>query len=164
MASLQKLTTCLWFDGQAEAAARFYVSVFKNAKLGRISHYPNEGQDVHRQPEGKVLVVEFEIEGQKFIGLNGGSQFKLSEAVSFVVNCDTQAEIDYFWEKLSADGGEPGPCGWLKDKFGLSWQVTPSKVGDWLTDPDKAKSARVFAAVMTMGKLDIATLERAFAG
>jgi predicted 3-demethylubiquinone-9 3-methyltransferase (glyoxalase superfamily) len=164
MASVQKLTTCLWFDGNAEEAARFYVSVFKNAKLGRISHYPNEGQEVHQQPEGKVLVVEFEIEGQKFIGLNGGPQFKLSEAVSFVVNCDTQAEIDYYWEKLTADGGQPSQCGWLKDKFGLSWQVTPSKVGDWITAADKKKSARVFAEVMKMGKLDLAVLEKAFAG
>ena len=164
MASVQKLTSCLWFDGQAEAAARFYVSVFKNAKLGRISHYPNEGQDVHQQPEGKVLVVEFEIEGQKFIGLNGGPQFKLSEAVSFVVNCETQAEIDYFWDKLGGDGGEPGPCGWLKDKFGLSWQVAPAMIGQWISDPDKNKSARVFAAVMKMGKLDIAELQRAYAG
>jgi predicted 3-demethylubiquinone-9 3-methyltransferase (glyoxalase superfamily) len=163
MATIQKLTTCLWFDGNAEEAARFYVSVFKNAKLGRISHYPNEGQDVHQQPEGKVLVVEFEIEGQKFIGLNGGPQFKLSEAVSFVVNCDTQAEIDHYWEKLTADGGQPSQCGWLKDKFGLSWQVTPSKIGDWITTADKKKSARVFAEVMKMGKLDLATLEQAFA-
>jgi predicted 3-demethylubiquinone-9 3-methyltransferase (glyoxalase superfamily) len=164
MASVQRLTTCLWFDGNAEAAARFYVSVFKNAKLGRISHYPNEGQEVHQQSEGKVLVVEFELEGQKFIGLNGGPQFKLSEAVSFVVNCDTQAEIDYYWEKLTADGGQPSQCGWLKDKFGLSWQVTPSKIGDWITVADKKKSARVFAEVMKMGKLDLATLEKAFAG
>jgi predicted 3-demethylubiquinone-9 3-methyltransferase (glyoxalase superfamily) len=164
MASVQRLTSCLWFDGNAEAAARFYVSVFKNAKLGRISHYPKEGQEVHRQPEGRALVVEFELEGQKFIGLNGGPQFKFSEAVSFVVNCDTQAEIDYYWEKLGGDGGEPGPCGWLKDKFGLSWQIAPSKVGDWLTAADKSKSARVFAEVMKMGKLDIATLDKAFAG
>jgi predicted 3-demethylubiquinone-9 3-methyltransferase (glyoxalase superfamily) len=163
MATVQKLTTCLWFDGNAEEAARFYVSVFKNAKLGRISHYPNEGQDVHQQPEGKVLVVEFEIEGQKFIGLNGGPQFKLSEAVSFVVNCDSQAEIDHYWEKLTADGGQPSQCGWLRDKFGLSWQVTPSKIGDWITAADKQKSARVFAEVMKMGKLDLATLEQAFA-
>jgi len=155
MASLQKLMTCLWFDGNAEAAANFYVSVFKNAKLGRISHYPNEGQ---------VLTVGFEIEGQQFLGLNGGPQFKLSEAVSFIVSCDTQAEIDYYWEELTADGGEPGPCGWLKDKFGLSWQVAPSKVGDWITDADKTKSARVFAAYNTMGKIDIAALEKAFAG
>ncbi len=155
MASVQKLTSCLWFDGQAEDAAKFYVSVFKNAKLGKTSHYPNEG---------KVLVVEFEIEGQKFIGLNGGPQFKLSEAVSFVVNCDTQAEIDYFWDKLGCDGGQPGPCGWLKDKFGLSWQITPSMIAEWITDPDRQKSARVFAAVNTMGKLDIAALEKAYAG
>ena len=164
MASVQRLTSCLWFDGNAEAAARFYVSVFRNAKLGRISHYPKEGQEVHEQPEGRVLVVEFELEGQKFIGLNGGPQFKFSEAISFVVNCDTQAEIDYYWEKLGGDGGQPGPCGWLKDKFGLSWQIAPSKVGDWITDADKSKSARVFAEVMKMGKLDIAVLEKAFAG
>ena len=113
MASLQKLTSCIWFDGTAEAAANFYVSVFKNAKLGRISHYPKEGQEVQQLSAFEVLVVEFEIEGQKFIGLNGGPQFKLSEAVSFIVNCDTQAEIDYYWEKLTADGGEPGPGGWL---------------------------------------------------
>jgi predicted 3-demethylubiquinone-9 3-methyltransferase (glyoxalase superfamily) len=155
MASLQKLTSCIWFDGAAEAAANFYVTVFKNAKLGRTTHYP--GND-------KALIVEFEIEGQKFLGLNGGPQFKLSEAVSFIVNCDTQAEIDYYWEQLTADGGEPGPCGWLKDKFGLSWQVAPSKVGDWITDADKSKSARVFAAYNTMGKIDIAALEKAFAG
>jgi predicted 3-demethylubiquinone-9 3-methyltransferase (glyoxalase superfamily) len=164
MASLKKLTSCLWFDNNAEAAANFYVSVFKNAKLGRISHYPNEGQEVHQQPEGRVLVVEFEIEGQQFIGLNGGPQFKHSEAVSFIVSCDTQAEIDYYWEKLTADGGEPGQCGWCKDKFGLSWQVAPSKVGDWITDADKSKSARVFAAIMPMHKINLATLEKAFNG
>jgi predicted 3-demethylubiquinone-9 3-methyltransferase (glyoxalase superfamily) len=155
MASLNRLTSCLWFDGKAEDAAKFYVSVFKNAKLGRTSHYPNDP---------KALVVEFEIEGQQFLALNGGPQFKLSEAVSFIVNCDTQAEIDYYWEMLTADGGEPGPCGWLKDKFGLSWQVAPSKVGDWITDPDSAKSARVFYAYNTIGKFDIAALEKAFAG
>jgi predicted 3-demethylubiquinone-9 3-methyltransferase (glyoxalase superfamily) len=164
MASVQKLTSCLWFDGQAEDAAKFYVSVFKNAKLGNVSRYPNEGQEVHGQEAGKVLVVEFEIEGQKFIGLNGGPQFKLSEAISFVVNCETQAEIDYFWDKLGGDGGQPGPCGWLKDKFGLSWQVAPAMIGQWISDPDKSKSARVFAAVMKMGKLDLAQLQKAFAG
>jgi predicted 3-demethylubiquinone-9 3-methyltransferase (glyoxalase superfamily) len=164
MASVQKLTSCLWFDCQAEDAAKFYVSVFKNAKLGNVSHYPNEGQEVHGQAAGKVLVVEFEIEGQKFIGLNGGPQFKFSEAISFVVNCDTQAEIDYFWDKLGGDGGQPGPCGWLKDKFGLSWQIAPSMIGQWISDKDKSKAARVFAAVMKMGKLDIAELQKAFAG
>ncbi len=155
MAMLQKLTSCLWFDGNAEAAAKFYVAVFTNAKLGRTCRYP-EG--------GKAMVVEFEIEGQKFIGLDGGPQFKLSEAVSFIVNCETQAEIDYFWEKLTADGGEPGPCGWLKDKFGLSWQLAPAKVGDWIMDADRSKAARVFAAYNTMGKINIAALEEAFAG
>ena len=155
MASVQKLTSCLWFDGRAEDAAKLYVSIFKNARLGRTSYFPKDDQ---------VGVVEFEIEGQKFIGLNGGPQFRLSEAVSFIVNCDTQAEIDYYWEKLTADGGEPGPCGWLKDKFGLSWQVAPSKVGDWITDADRSKSARVLAEYQKMGKIDIAALEKAFAG
>ncbi len=164
MASIKKLTSCLWFDGNAEEAAKFYVSVFKSGKLGRISHYPNEGQDVHLQPEGRVLVVEFELDGQQFLGLNGGPQFKFTEAVSFIIACDTQQEIDYYWEKLTADGGQPSQCGWLKDKYGLSWQVAPSKIGDWLTDPDKKKSARVFAAIMPMGKIDLATLEKAYNG
>jgi len=164
MASIKKLTSCLWFDGNAEEAAKFYVSVFKSGKLGRISHYPNEGQDVHKQPEGRVLVVEFELDGQQFLGLNGGPQFKFTEAVSFIIACDTQQEIDYYWQKLGVEGGQPSQCGWLKDKFGLSWQVAPSKIGDWITDPDKKKSARVFAAVMPMEKIDLATLEKAYEG
>jgi predicted 3-demethylubiquinone-9 3-methyltransferase (glyoxalase superfamily) len=164
MASVKKLTSCLWFDGNADEAAKFYVSVFKNAKLGRTSYYPDEGQGVHGQPEGRILVVEFELEGQQFLALNGGPQFKFTEAVSFIVSCDTQAEIDYYWDKLTAGGGEPSQCGWLKDKFGLSWQVAPSKIGDWITDPDKRKSARVFAAVMPMGKIDLATLQKAYDG
>ncbi len=159
-----KIAPCLWFDTQAEEAAKFYVSVFKSGKLGRISHYPNEGQDVHQQPAGRVLVVEFELDGQQFLGLNGGPQFKFTEAVSFIIACDTQQEIDYYWEKLTAEGGQPSQCGWLKDKYGLSWQVAPSKIGDWLTDPDKRKSARVFAAVMPMEKIDLATLEKAYEG
>jgi predicted 3-demethylubiquinone-9 3-methyltransferase (glyoxalase superfamily) len=164
MVSVQKLVPCLWFDRQAEEAAKFYVSIFKNSKLGAVSYYPNEGQEIHGMQEGTVLVAEFEIEGQKFMGLNGGPQFKFTEAVSFTVNCDTQEEIDYHWSKLTADGGQPGPCGWLKDKFGLSWQIAPSMVGKWLTDPDRRKSARVIAAVMKMGKLDIAVLQKAFDG
>jgi len=164
MATLQKLTPCLWFDNQAEEAAKFYVSIFKNSKLGNVSHYPSEGQEIHGQEEGKVLVAEFEIEGQNFLALNGGPQFKFTEAVSFIVNCDTQEEIDYHSSKLTADGGEVGPCGWVKDKFGLSWQVAPSMIGKWLADPDKRKSARVFKAVMQMKKLDLAALQKAFAG
>jgi predicted 3-demethylubiquinone-9 3-methyltransferase (glyoxalase superfamily) len=164
MVSVQKLVPCLWFDRQAEEAAKFYVSIFKNSKLGGVSYYPNEGQEIHGTKEGTVLVAEFEIEGQKFMGLNGGPQFKFTEAVSFTVNCDTQEEIDYHWSRLTADGGQEGPCGWLKDKFGLSWQIAPSMVGKWLTDPDKRKSARVIAAVMKMGKLDIAALQKAFDG
>jgi predicted 3-demethylubiquinone-9 3-methyltransferase (glyoxalase superfamily) len=164
MASVQKITPCLWFDGQAEDAARFYVSIFKNAKLGKVSRFPNEGQDVHHQPEGQVMVAEFTIEGQNFVALNGGPQFKFSEAVSFQVSCDTQAEIDYYWSHLTADGGQEGPCGWLKDRFGLSWQIVPSMIGSMMTDPDPAKPARVMKAFMQMKKLDLAALERAFAG
>ena len=144
----QKITPFLWFDGKAEEAAKFYTSVFKHARI--VTSNP--------------MMATFELEGVEFMALNAGPQFKFTEAISFNVNCETQEEIDYFWEKLTADGGEPGPCGWLKDKFGLSWQVAPAKVGDWITDPDKAKSARVFRAYNTMGKIEIAALEKAFAG
>ena len=156
----KKLTPCLWFDAQAEEAANFYVSVFKNCKLGRISRY---GQDVQGKKAGSVMVVEFEINGQTFTALNGGPQYKFTEAVSFQVACDNQEEIDYFWSKLS-EGGQEGPCGWLKDKFGLSWQVFPSALPKWLMDSDKARSARVMGAFMKMKKFDIATLEQAYAG
>ena len=163
MASIKQLTSCLWFDGNAEEAAKFYVSVFKSGKLGRISHYPSEGQEVHQQPEGRVLVVEFEVEGQQFLALNGGPQFKFTEAVSFIIACDTQKEIDYYWEKLTADGGQPGPCGWLKDKYGLSWQVYPEMMLPLLAGPDKKKAKRVMDAFMKMHKFDIAEIERAAA-
>src|SRR5262249_7814920 len=145
--SLHKLTTCLWFDNEAEAAANFYVSVFKNAKLGHISRYGNEGQDVHGRAPGSVMVAEFEIEGQSFIGLNGGPIFKFNEAVSFQIGCESQAEVDYYWDKLSA-GGSEGQCGWLKDKFGVSWQVVPKVLPKLLSDPDKAKSGRAMRAML----------------
>lgn len=164
MASVQKLTPCLWFDGQAEDAARFYVSIFENAKLGKVSRYGQEGFDVHHQPEGKVMVAEFTIEGQNFVALNGGPQFKFSEAISFQVSCDTQEEIDHYWSRLTADGGQEGSCGWLKDKFGLSWQIIPSTIGSMMTDPDPAKPQRVMKAFMQMRKLDLAELQRAYAG
>jgi predicted 3-demethylubiquinone-9 3-methyltransferase (glyoxalase superfamily) len=164
MTTVHRISPCLWFDNQAEDAAKFYVSIFKNAKLGSVSHYPSEGQEIHGKGEGKVLVAEFEIDGQKFMALNGGPQFKFTEAVSFFINCDSQAEIDSYWSKLTADGGEEGPCGWLKDKFGLSWQVGPANISQWLTDPDKTRSARVFKAVMQMKKLDLGVLEKAYAG
>jgi len=163
MATVQKLTPCLWFDSQAEDAAKFYVSVFKNAQVGRISRYGKEGFEAHGRPAGSVMTVEFEIEGLKFLGLNGGPHFKFSEAVSFIVNCEDQAEVDHFWSKLSADGGQEGPCGWLKDRFGLSWQIVPKALPALLTDPDAGKAGRAMKAMLQMKKIDIAALERAAA-
>ena len=161
MASLkQKISPCLWFDTQAEDAAKFYTSVFKNSAIKQISRYGNAGREVHGKEPGSVMVVEFEIEGQTFTALNGGPQFKFDEAVSFQVMCDTQAEIDYFWSKLSQDGQE-GQCGWLKDKYGLSWQVVPAELPQLLTDASGARLDRVIGAVMKMKKLDIETLKHA---
>lgn len=150
----QKITPMLWFDNQAEEAANFYVSIFKNAKVGAIARYGDTGPG----PKGSVMVAEFELEGQKFVGLNGGPQFKFTEAVSFVINCETQEEIDYFWEKLTADGGQESMCGWLKDKFGLSWQVTPAEIPELLTGP---KSGEVMQVVMQMKKLDLHAIRQA---
>jgi len=157
------ITPCLWFDTQAEEAANFYVSVFKNSKIGNISRYGKAGQDVHKKKEGSVMTVEFEINGQKFTALNGGPNFKFTEALSFQVFCDTQDEIDYFWNKLSS-GGQEGPCGWLKDKYGLSWQVVPSVIPKMMTDPDATKSARAMNAFMQMKKFDLDKLTRAYEG
>jgi predicted 3-demethylubiquinone-9 3-methyltransferase (glyoxalase superfamily) len=159
-----KLTTCLWFDKQAEEAARFYCSVFKNSKIGRTAYYPSAGQDVHGQPVNSVLTVEFELEGMAFVALNAGPQFKFTEAISLQVPCETQDEIDYYWSALTAGGGEEGPCGWLKDKFGLSWQVFPDFMGDILAGPDRAAAARVMTAFMKMKKFDIATINKAVKG
>ena len=157
------IAACLWFDTQAEEAAKFYCSVFKNAKITAISRYPEAGQDIHRKPPGSVMVVAFEIDGMPFTALNGGPNFKFDEAVSFQVLCETQADIDYYWDKLT-EGGQEGPCGWLKDKFGLSWQVVPAAIPKMMADPDAKKSARVMNAFMTMKKLDLAAIERAYAG
>ncbi|MGA9457220.1 MAG: VOC family protein [Pseudolabrys sp.] len=157
------MTPCLWFDTQAEEAANFYCSVFENAKVGKISRYPKAGREVHRKPPGSVMVVEFEINGQTFTALNGGPNFKFNEAVSFQVRCETQAEVDYYWSKLTQEG-EDGPCGWLKDKFGLSWQIVPAAIPKVMTDPDPAKSERVMNAFLKMKKLEIAAIERAYAG
>lgn len=157
---MQKITPFLWFDNNAEEAANFYVSVFKNAKLGRITRNPGGAPG----PQGSVLVVEFEVNGQTFAALNGGPQFKFTEATSFVINCETQQEVDYYWERLTADGGSESQCGWLKDKFGLSWQVTPTVLDDMLRDQDTAKAQRAMQAMMQMKKLDIATLQRAYNG
>jgi predicted 3-demethylubiquinone-9 3-methyltransferase (glyoxalase superfamily) len=150
---MQKVTSMLWFDGQAQEAVRFYASVFKKAKVGK----PMKG------PDGGVLVVPFEVGGLKFSALNGGPQFKFNESISFVVNCETQQEIDELWEKLSA-GGQKVQCGWLKDKYGVSWQVVPTVLGKLFQDKDGAKTKRVGEAMMQMKKLDIATLQRAYAG
>ena len=156
----RKITPMLWFDKEAEEAARFYTSIFKDSKIKTITHYGDAAAQAAGRPKGSVMTVAFEIEGQEFVGLNGGPQFKFSEAVSFVVNCRTQKEIDELWAKLTAGGGEPGPCGWLKDKFGLSWQVVPTVLNELMKGGAK-KSERVMAALMKMGKIDIATLERA---
>jgi predicted 3-demethylubiquinone-9 3-methyltransferase (glyoxalase superfamily) len=157
---MQKITPMLWFDSQAEEAARFYTSIFDDAKIKTITRYGDAGAQASGRPKGSVMTVAFEIEGQEFVGLNGGPQFKFSEAVSFVVNCKTQKEIDALWAKLTEGGGQPGPCGWLKDRFGLSWQIVPAKM-DELMEGDPKKSERVMAALMKMGKIDIETLEQA---
>ncbi|TLD70001.1 VOC family protein [Phragmitibacter flavus] len=162
---LSKITPCLWFDDQGEAAANFYVSIFKDSKITDVSYYPESGHEIHRGREGKVLMVVFELEGQSFTALNGGPHFKFTEAISFQIECENQEEVDYYWEKL----GEGGPveaqqCGWVKDKFGLSWQVVPKRMIEMLNDPDKAKFQRAFEAMMQMKKLDIGELEKAFNG
>jgi predicted 3-demethylubiquinone-9 3-methyltransferase (glyoxalase superfamily) len=156
---MQKITPFLWFDKQAEDAANFYTSIFKNSKLGKISRYGDAGPG----PKGSVMVVSFELNGQEFTALNGGPHFKFTEAVSFVVNCETQSEVDYYWDKLS-QGGQESRCGWLKDKFGLSWQIVPIALAKLLSDPDPEKSKRVMQAMLQMSKIDIATLERVHRG
>ena len=158
---MQKISPFLWFDSQAEQAAKFYIGVFKNSKIDKITRYPaGPASKIGREP-GSVMTVEFTLDGVEFVALNGGPMYKFTEAVSFNVNCETQVEIDCFWEKLSADGGSTGPCGWLKDKFGLSWQVSPRVLGEMLADPDKTKAGRVMKAMMDMTKIDIAALEKA---
>jgi predicted 3-demethylubiquinone-9 3-methyltransferase (glyoxalase superfamily) len=165
--SIQQITPCLWFDNQGEDAAKFYTGIFKNSKIGTISRYGEAGKEVHGRPAGSVMTVEFELNGQKFVALNGGPQpgFKFNEGISFQIPCDTQEEIDHYWEKLSA-GGDPKAqvCGWLKDKFGLSWQVFPKRLPELLNDPDKAKAGRAMEAMMKMKKIDLAAIERAAAG
>jgi predicted 3-demethylubiquinone-9 3-methyltransferase (glyoxalase superfamily) len=160
----QKITPCLWFDTEAEDAAKFYCSIFENSKIDQISRYVDAGQEIHGKKAGSVMVVAFQLEGQKFVALNGGPQFKFDEAISFQISCQTQEEIDYFWSKLTAEGGKEGPCGWLKDKFGLSWQVVPTSLIDMMLDKDASKVARVTNAFLKMKKFDIEALERAFDG
>src|SRR6266446_4384519 len=160
---MQKITPFLWFDHQAENAVKFYTAIFKNSKVGRILRYGEEAAKISStgRPVGSVLTIEFEMEGQKFVALNGGPLFKFNESISFVVNCETQEEVDYFWEKLTADGGQESQCGWLKDKYGLSWQVVPTVLIDMLHDKDSKKSERVTAAMLQMKKIDINKLKEA---
>lgn len=164
MASIQqKITPCLWFDTQAEEAANFYISVFDNGCIKHVSRYGKAGQDVHGKAPGSVMVVEFEIGGQTFTALNGGPHFKFTEAVSFQIMCKSQQEIDHFWSKLS-EGGQEGQCGWLKDRFGLSWQVVPAVLPQMITDARGDQLDRLIGAVMTMKKFDLQALDRARAG
>jgi predicted 3-demethylubiquinone-9 3-methyltransferase (glyoxalase superfamily) len=159
---MQKITPCLWFDDQAEEAANFYTSIFKDSRIGRIVRYGKEGFEVHGRPEGTVMTVEFEIAGQIFTALNGGPVFEFNEAVSFQVECETQEEVDYYWDKLSAGGDERAKqCGWLKDKYGVSWQIVPSVLAGLLSGHDPEKSDRVMKAMLQMQKLDIEGLKQA---
>ncbi len=160
---MQKITPFLWFDHQAEEAVKFYTAIFKNSKVGRLLHYGEEAAQISKsgRPVGSVLTIEFELEGEKFTALNGGPAFKFNESISFVVRCDTQKEVDYFWEKLTADGGEESQCGWLKDKFGVSWQVVPTVLIDMLHDKDSEKSERVMKAMLQMQKINIEKLKAA---
>ncbi len=161
---MQRITPCLWFDTQAEEAAKFYTSIFKNSRIGRISRYGKEGREIHGKPEGSVLTVEFELNGQPFTALNGGPVFKFNEAVSFQVYCDNQAELDHYWDKLGRGGDQKAQqCGWLKDKYGVSWQVVPTALAAMLQDKDSRKSERVMKELLQMKKLDIARLEQAYA-
>jgi predicted 3-demethylubiquinone-9 3-methyltransferase (glyoxalase superfamily) len=160
----QKITPCLWFDGEAEEAANLYVSLFKNSRVDHVARYGDAGSDASGQPEGSVMTVEFELDGQKFLGLNGGPAFKFTEGVSFIINCDSQEEVDRFWTKLTENGGAESQCGWLKDKFGLSWQVTPTILTELMKDKDRAKAERVMKAMLQMKKIDIATLKKAAKG
>ena len=154
---------CLWFDHQAEEAAHFYTAIFKDSRIGRISRYGEAGQEIHGKPPGSVMTVEFELNGTHFTALNGGPLFRFNEAISLQVMCDTQAEVDYYWAHLSAGGApEAQQCGWLKDRYGLSWQIVPKVLTEMMHDADHARSQRVMAAMMHMQKLDIATLQRAF--
>jgi len=159
----QKITPFLWFDNQAEEAVNFYVSIFKKSKITGLARYEEESAKASGRPQGSVMTVAFELNGQEFVALNGGPLFKFTEAISFVVNCVTQEEVDHFWERLSA-GGQQVQCGWLKDRFGVSWQVIPTVLVEMLQDKDPERSKRVMTAVLKMKKIEIDALRRAFAG
>jgi predicted 3-demethylubiquinone-9 3-methyltransferase (glyoxalase superfamily) len=165
MQIIQKITPCLWFDDQAEAAVAFYTAIFSNSKIVNVARYGEAGHGIHGKPAGTVMTVAFELDGQAFTALNGGPMFKFNEAISFQINCETQEEVDYYWEKLSEGGDKKAQqCGWLKDKYGVSWQVVPSVLLEMINDPDSVKSQRAMAAMLQMKKLDIDKLKRAYAG
>jgi predicted 3-demethylubiquinone-9 3-methyltransferase (glyoxalase superfamily) len=165
MQPTKRITPCLWFDDQGEEAAKFYTAIFKNSKITQISRYSEAGREVHGKEPGTVMTVAFELDGTSFTALNGGPIFKFTEAISFQVNCETQEEVDHYWSKLSAGGdAQAQQCGWLKDKFGVSWQIVPTVLAELMNDPDAAKAQRATAAMMQMKKLDIAALKRAHAG
>ena len=158
---MQKITPFLWFDGNAEEAVNFYLSAFKNSKIGNISRYSEEAAKAGGRPKGSVMVITFQLNGQDFIALNGGPQFKFTEAISFLVNCETQEEVDWLWEKLS-EGGKKDRCGWLKDKFGVSWQVVPTALNKLMSGGDPQQTGRVMKAMLQMDKIVIKDLERAY--
>jgi predicted 3-demethylubiquinone-9 3-methyltransferase (glyoxalase superfamily) len=165
MAQLQKITINLWFDNQAEEARNFYTSVFKDSTIGKTTYYGKEGKEIHGQNEGTVMTAEFSLNGQSFVALNGGPIFKFNEAVSLIVNCKNQEEVDYYWDKLTEGGDEKAQmCGWLKDKYGLSWQVVPAMLPKLLASSDKEKAGRTMNAMLKMKKLDIETLHQAYEG
>ena len=165
MPSTQKIAPCLWFDDQAEEAVNFYASIFKRSKIVSIARYGEAGREFHGKPPGTVMTVAFELDGQAFTSLNGGPMFKFNEAISLQINCDTQEEVDHYWEKLSEGGDKNAQqCGWLKDKYGVSWQVVPTILPEMVMDPDAGKSQRVMNAMLQMKKIDIAELKRAYAG
>jgi predicted 3-demethylubiquinone-9 3-methyltransferase (glyoxalase superfamily) len=160
---MKTITPCLWFDSEVEEAARFYTSIFKNSKIGHISRYGEAGYEIHQRPPGSVMSIEFELNGQPFMGLNGGPLFKFNEAISFQVFCENQQEVDYYWEKLSEGGDKNAQqCGWLKDKFGLSWQIVPTALIEMLKDKDARKSQAVMTAMLQMQKIDISKLKEAY--
>lgn len=158
---MEKISTCLWFEGNAEEAARFYTSIFKNSKMGKVTHYNGDSAKASGMPEGSVMTVTFDLEGRNFMGLNGGPVFKFTEAISLMVNCDTQEEIDYYWNKLTSGGGQESMCGWLKDKYGLSWQIVPNELSTLMSSEEPGKPQRVMAALLQMKKLDINVLRNA---
>jgi predicted 3-demethylubiquinone-9 3-methyltransferase (glyoxalase superfamily) len=164
MARKIEIKPCLWFDDKAEAAANYYCKIFPNSKVTDVSRYGEAGREIHGRQPGSIMTVEFELDGQPFTALNGGPDFKFSEAVSFQIHCKDQKEIDYYWDKLIAGGGSPQPCGWLKDKFGLSWQVVPEILPEMVADPKSESSQRAMNAMLKMQKIDIAELDRAYKG